>query len=227
MTKVNQFSLTKLHLKLLSAIFLPFCRWGYELTCFLFLPDNYTPINNCKTPGSDKMDYSIYTRPASPALSSFKSHPSWKDRGGEPEKAPPLPARPYMTLERSSAAPRIKMVPHSQASLPRLGRRAASLRQTANVQPINSSNPMMMGDPSNMPYSDGGYSGRRRGSAPKPGYFYGNLNEPPYSHSDHYSIDGKWQFVHGDVTAWKHFSITGPLWRESTSDWWIPLTKGQ
>ena len=21
--------------------------------------------------------------------------------------------------------------------------------------------------------------------------------------------------------------ITGPLWRESTSDWWIPLTKGQ
>ena len=34
------------------------------------------------------------------------------------------------------------------------------------------------------------------------------------------------------IMSWRHhciktFHITGPLWGESTSHWWIPLTKGQ
>ena len=33
--------------------------------------------------------------------------------------------------------------------------------------------------------------------------------------------------VHFDVIKWKQFHVTGPLWGESTSYQWIPLTKGQ
>ena len=33
--------------------------------------------------------------------------------------------------------------------------------------------------------------------------------------------------VYDDVTTWKRFDITGPLWGESTGDRWIPLTKSQ
>ena len=28
--------------------------------------------------------------------------------------------------------------------------------------------------------------------------------------------------LHDDVIKWKHFRITGPLWRESTGHWWFP-----
>ena len=30
---------------------------------------------------------------------------------------------------------------------------------------------------------------------------------------------------HDDIIKWKHFYITGPLWGESASYWWIPPTK--
>ena len=38
-----------------------------------------------------------------------------------------------------------------------------------------------------------------------------------------------WQSVQFKLTSRKtsNFHITGPLWGESTGDWWIPLTKGQ
>ena len=31
--------------------------------------------------------------------------------------------------------------------------------------------------------------------------------------------------MHNDVIKLKHFRVTGPLWRESTGQWWIPLSK--
>ena len=35
------------------------------------------------------------------------------------------------------------------------------------------------------------------------------------------------QIVQANIKETSKVCITGPLWRESTGDWWIPLTKGQ
>ena len=34
-------------------------------------------------------------------------------------------------------------------------------------------------------------------------------------------------FHHDDINKWKHFRFTGPLWGESISHRWIPVTRGQ